>query len=395
MACHKSATDIRMRRIGSTRRCRAFTLLEMTVSVAVLGLLAVGMSSAILLATHALPGKSTPQSRKVEGANLLQQMAADLAYATTIPVRNPSSITFTVHDRNQGLAGAESMNFTWSGVVGNPLTYQLNASTASTLSTSVASFSIDYQKETIPLKTAPSVLMLVINPATLTQEESDRKSLIESWGMTVSTLSRDATSAELQAAATSIDVLYILSSTYRSTLVSAINGLTRGVVTADLNSYTAVGIAPSGQNYAQRTLNITNNSHEITSIWATGNINLITSNDQLVYADAPLASGATVLADLSVLIVLNGPSLIVLDYGNTTSQGTPATSRRVKLPWADGVSVSELTDEAKILLQRSLTWAAAPRVISSVQLTLQIGTNSDSKVQTAVKMLNQPREDGT
>lgn len=395
MACHKSASDLGVRPIGLTRRCRAFTLIEMTVSVAVLGLLAVGMSSAVLLATHALPGKTTPQSLKVEGANLLQQMAADLAYATSIPVRNPSSITFTVHDRNQGLAGAESMNFTWSGVAGNPLTYQFNTSTASTLSANVASFSIDYQKETILLKTAPAVLMVVVNPAALTTDESDRKTLLESWGMSVSVLSRDATPAQLQTAATSVDVLYILSSNYRSALASAINSLTRGVVTADSSSYTAVGIAASGQNYSQKSLNITNNSHEITSIWATGNISLITSNDQLVYAGAPLASGATVLGDLSVLIVLNGPSLIVLDYGNTTSQGTPATSRRVKLPWADGVSVSELTDEAKILLQRSLTWAAAPRVISCVKVTLQIGTNSESKVQTAVKMLNQPREDGT
>lgn len=381
--------------LGACSRRRAFTLVELSVSVLVLGILAVGMTSAILLSTHALPGKKTPQTRSMEGAAILQQIAADLAFATTIPQRTANTLTFIVHDRGHGPAGSESIHYTWSGTAGSPLTRQYNGNPASIVADDVHLFQLTYIEEAVPLVRAPRVLMIVKDPASLTTDESQRKSLLESWGMTVTAVSWDATEGEIRTAALARDVVFITVGNYKSALFNVINTLTRGVVSEEPTANTAIGVAGGSLNTAQKYISVVKNDHSITSVWALTNVNIITSSDQLHYAQAPLASGANTLGELSVLLLLNGPALIALDDGATNVQGNTSAGRRVKLPWGSGVTVNELTDDGRQLLQRSLSWAAEPHVVSSVHLVIQIGSHPAARVQTAVKLHNQPRKDRT
>ena len=107
-------------------KLRAYTLAELIVSVAIMAVLVGGMASAILIAGHALPDDENPSEKLVKATNIVDRIAGELLYATSIAEVTANAVTFTVADRNHGDPGPETIRYDWSGTAGDPLSRQYN-----------------------------------------------------------------------------------------------------------------------------------------------------------------------------------------------------------------------------------------------------------------------------
>jgi prepilin-type N-terminal cleavage/methylation domain-containing protein len=123
---------------------RGFTLAELVVALAVMSILMLGLASAILVASHALPDEQRPTSRIVETAWVADQIVEELRSAIWIRERTDTSIELTVADRNSDGA-AESIRYAWSGTEGEPLTRQYNGGSAVELLEDLYELELDYE----------------------------------------------------------------------------------------------------------------------------------------------------------------------------------------------------------------------------------------------------------
>lgn len=130
---------------------RGLTLLEVVVATAILGILLAGMTSAVFLASRAVPDGKRGASGLLSTGRATEMIAADLFYAASLPV-NPQSadITFTVADRT-GDGTAETIRYLWSGP-GTPLYREVNGARAAVLE-NVQEFQLACEKRKVKLPT--------------------------------------------------------------------------------------------------------------------------------------------------------------------------------------------------------------------------------------------------
>lgn len=129
----------------------AFTLVELLVAMGVLPLLLLGLASAVLVARQAVPDGSRGPSATLGAGRALEQLAADLPYATSVLVTAPTEIVFTTEDRN-GDASPETVRYFWSGAPGDPLVRQANGAATVAVAAGVQEFRLDYatREEQLP-----------------------------------------------------------------------------------------------------------------------------------------------------------------------------------------------------------------------------------------------------
>ncbi len=125
------------------------------ITSAILAILLGGMASAVMLAGRAVPdGKSGPSAALAAG-RAADRIAADLFYATSITTATAREIVFTVADRN-GDGAPETIRYYWSGTPGDPLSRQFNGATAAVVAQDVREFQLGYDKRQVALPTTYS-----------------------------------------------------------------------------------------------------------------------------------------------------------------------------------------------------------------------------------------------
>ncbi|HQL53943.1 MAG TPA: prepilin-type N-terminal cleavage/methylation domain-containing protein [Phycisphaerae bacterium] len=122
---------------------RSFTLVELVISMAVATILLAGLTSAVILAAQALPGKERLADKLLQQARVLDQLVGELQYALFFAERGTRAITFTVADRN-GDGSPERIRYAWSGTAGDPLTRQYNGGTVVSVLENVHQFNLGY-----------------------------------------------------------------------------------------------------------------------------------------------------------------------------------------------------------------------------------------------------------
>lgn len=136
-------------------RSEGFTLLEVVIAGAVTSILLLGIGSAMLLASRAIPEAHSPTADSLAGAEALERIATELQYAITLNQRSGQMIEFTVADRN-GDKTPEVIRYEWSGTEGDPLTRQYNGGTAMGVLSNVHAFVLSYDRQTISTQTLQS-----------------------------------------------------------------------------------------------------------------------------------------------------------------------------------------------------------------------------------------------
>jgi len=199
-----------------------------------------------------------------------------------------------------------------------------------------------------------SLLLVVVNPASLTVQETNKKTLFESWGYVVTLIDMDDTQSAFDAALTGNDVVFITEEIDSTRLNTKLVNATIGVVTEEDNLSDEFGIASTITWDTGDTLNITDNSHYITQLFSLGNLNVMTAVNSLAYVSG---TRSVDLKNLGSLITR--PALVTLDVGATTYTAGTVAGRRVQLPWGGNTfDVNTLTADGLTILQRALEWGA-------------------------------------
>lgn len=133
-----------------------FTLVELILSMAVMVILMGGISSAMLLASRAVPDRQTALTAVNESYQVLEQINAELATAKTFNNLGTNQVVFTVADRNADGVD-ETIRYIWSGVVGTELKRMYNADALTTALADVQEFQLDYDKTQVPFSWTPAV----------------------------------------------------------------------------------------------------------------------------------------------------------------------------------------------------------------------------------------------
>ncbi|MDI1289673.1 MAG: prepilin-type N-terminal cleavage/methylation domain-containing protein [bacterium] len=133
---------------GSAARRRAFTLVELVVAMGITSLLLVGMGSAIMMASRAMPPKIDPTSAALAAGSVANTLAEDLRHATAFSLRTATAVEFTVPDRT-GDSTPEVIRYEWSGTPGAPLRKQFNGGAWTDVVSSIQSLALTYNSKTV------------------------------------------------------------------------------------------------------------------------------------------------------------------------------------------------------------------------------------------------------
>lgn len=128
------------------RRRFGFSLIEMVVSLSIVSILLVGMTSAVVLASRALPSNDTPAAATVDSARALHQLRDDLRAATELLNRTATSITLHLPDRD-GDGRPEVITYAWAGTPGDPLTRVEDGNATIVILGNVNNLALDYVYE--------------------------------------------------------------------------------------------------------------------------------------------------------------------------------------------------------------------------------------------------------
>lgn len=144
-----------MRALPLTSRRRAWTLVELLVSVAAATVLVGGMASAVVLASRALPPTAERANASADVALVAGQLAADLTCAVQVSQLTSRRIVFSVPDRT-GNGTPETIVYDWSGTAGSALRLSRNGSAYVDLLPNVTDFTLVASTTTVTEQTAPT-----------------------------------------------------------------------------------------------------------------------------------------------------------------------------------------------------------------------------------------------
>ena len=138
---------------SNTRQNGGHTLLEVTLSLVILGVVFIAVGSAVVMAAHAVPDKTDPLITTFEDSKILARIVDEMRTAQYLPETEATAVTMVVPDRT-GNGRPDRIRYAWSGTVGDPLTYSVNDSTPANVINEVQDFDLSYtyrsSVETLP-----------------------------------------------------------------------------------------------------------------------------------------------------------------------------------------------------------------------------------------------------
>lgn len=364
---------------------RGFTLVELVTSMTIMVILMGATTSVILVASHAMPGSGDPAQTKVAAMDVVDQIAGELFYATSITEETETAVTFTVADRGHGAAGPETIRYEWSGTPGDPLTRQYNGGTVVTVCADVQSLQLSYDKRVGRLDGPPSVLLIVLEDAALNAQDEARRQQIQSWGSTVQVTDPYRSDAEYAADLDTADVMY-WSEEHAAPPPWWVFDAGRGIVCEKRDSFGVLGISQNSNWQWYRNLQIVDNTHEITSPFALGALQIFSSDQYGVI------STGTIAPDGKLLGMNSGYKIMVaVDVDGALYGGKKARARRVSMPWGDrDFDFNSVTEDGLTLMRRAIVWAAAPIQYTGVRIVLE-PARSGEPLRTEVQVFNTPK----
>ncbi len=120
------------------------TLLELVVASAAAAMLMGGLASSLFIASQSLEvvvDESDSQAEERMAHQALDMINRDLQSAIVLDAISDQSVTMQVPDRN-GDGTPETIQYSWSGTVGDPLTQTYNSGTPLPIATNVQEFSL-------------------------------------------------------------------------------------------------------------------------------------------------------------------------------------------------------------------------------------------------------------
>lgn len=212
-----------------------------------------------------------------------------------------------------------------------------------------------------------NVVMLVDDASRLDQEDQDRISLLQRFGMNVELLDAQWNNEYRVNKMLAADVVYISSLANDGDFLHLIDDLAVPFVNEHVDLVDDLGIAASGSGIGNdRYIDIVDNGHPITAGFdVQEHFRILDNESYLTEMSFVVASGAQVLGDRDGSGT-NVPTFAALDRDAERTSGGPSPSRRVQLPWGESnFDPDELNANGQELLRQSLIWAAGGQITPS------------------------------
>ena len=202
-----------------------------------------------------------------------------------------------------------------------------------------------------------NLLFVVVDAGNPTTQDQAKQTQMEAWGYTVTLISATDSQANLDAAAAANDVAFVTEEIPSSALNTKLKDASLGVVCEEAALMDDFGVS-SGRSwyFGFSQINITDNSHAITSPFSTGPLTITSACTELTTRRGTLAGGLTVLAERTSN---SDSTLDVIETGGALYGGGNAAGRRVFLPWGGSTfDFSLLTADGLTIMQRALAWTS-------------------------------------
>ena len=205
---------------------------------------------------------------------------------------------------------------------------------------------------TVPGITLLKVLFVVNDALALTAQETAHVTLMaDTWGFAVTSITQSATQTEFDAAAALNNVAYVSHDVTLQTVGDKLKNFTIGVVNEEYLLSDELGFSGGYGSAMTTTLNITDDSHDITSGFSNGALTIFNANAAATGAAVVLAPTRQVLGKVSTI-----SALMTLETGSSLYGGGTAAGRRVQVPW--GYIFSALNADGQTLMRQAIEWAA-------------------------------------
>lgn len=345
-----------------------YTLLEIVVALPIMALLMAGLGAAIKLAAQSVPNGTTTSSATLSAREVLDLITSDLTYATAISTDVTTSgaahqLTFNIPDRDGQAPSTETITYSWSGTAGAPLTRTFNGTTT-TIASSVQEFTLAYDKRASALPTSYSA-----GAETL---------LISSDGFTLFPTNNNVTSS------TWFGQYFqpILASNVHSWNVTRAQLYLKSSSSTDgqnlVQIRNASGGLPGTSTLAQTTLLESSlvGSYKLTSIG---------------FSSCPYVSPAVGLC-LVVQWQANGTSCVAQGWGSSALNSNEVSTTNGGTSW-QAPSSSAL----KYYIYGTVQTAnptAYQYLLTGIRCTLRLGSGANSRLNTTIRVLNEPAVTG-
>lgn len=120
---------------------RGAMLMEVLVSCAIVGLIALGLQAAIMVSLRSIPDPGSPAQTAYRARQIVDRIATELETAIYIYEHTATTLGMTVADRD-GDGNNERIRYAWSGTPGGALTRKYNSGSPVAVASQVQSFSL-------------------------------------------------------------------------------------------------------------------------------------------------------------------------------------------------------------------------------------------------------------
>ena len=206
------------------------------------------------------------------------------------------------------------------------------------------------------------LLLVVGDPANLTNGDAKKKALFKSWGYTVTLIADNANQSTFDTEVANNDAAYVSESVGQTELGTKLTNAAIGLVNEEGESNDEFGIASSFAWPVGNAINVTDTTHYITSVFPAGMLRIFSHSMEGLSVAGPQAPGLQILTDWggagSLVVLETGATSYIFDEGSV--DGTrPAAGRRVMLPLGREANLNwnYLNNNGQLIVQRALQWA--------------------------------------
>jgi hypothetical protein len=281
-------------------------------------------------------------------------------------VENTSELKTVVQEivNRAGWASGNSLSILVKKIRGNRRVHSYNGSPSQ-----APLLRVEYVVIARPVATRQ--LFVVRNSASLTPEETVRRTIFQAMGYTVSLISASAAQATFDTLAAANDVAYISEEITATDLNTKLKGKSLGVVNAKPDLADDFAVASSYANPSGSATTVASNTHYITAPFFIGSLTITASSQSLNTYSGTLATDVNTLASISSVA-----ALCAVEMNGKLNDGTRAAGRRVQMPWGgSSFDFNSLTPDGINLLSRALAWAGG--VVAYWRLDETSGTRAN------------------
>lgn len=185
-------------------------------------------------------------------------------------------------------------------------------------------------------------------------DEQTRINLLQSLGYTVNTIYGTESQSAFDTKILENDVVYV--SARADGIASKVVNSGKGVVVEEIDTFSTLGFSTTYSSFSDNSIDLTNNTHDITSSLSTGDLVITTSNQPLSKLTGTVGAGVITLGEQSNS---SNKAFAAMPKGAAMCNGGTTAGRRVALPWGTyQFDVNSLNETGRNLLKTSLNWAA-------------------------------------